>query len=626
MFDQVIHSHTIELHRIWENSRWFPLSQPSRVLRSPITHICNVYRWYAFASGFRLLCFLAIAGVVANIANCLHRPPLCSQPPRPHRSLNRAPEMSKKFQNAQLAAAKARNQRVYISGLEGHHSLETGVAYYYRGHYIYAYPGSNPIEPVPFSTAKGIKIAGTRPELAPRHDPNARDLVAESSISALNKSCDSFYRARKEEEDEEKREVAQALELQKQDAAEEEDIAAAVEMPIIVRSSPHTLRSLLAEASTSYTTPLVPSQVLSRGGSRGNSHISLPSLTVLDARPPSADPALSGDSVIRSSQSHDNLDAMFGAGRHHGQHLLPRPASAVNFTLRRSSQPDSSTSLTHLTAHDSQADYGLSSTSRLPGLRQSSSAGYHASSASLNTLVHEVSGSSLQVPNSLTIPSVPPYLTLETIYHPHDRARFLSDSAPGSRLVSTVTTPHASRPVSPNPHQRISSLRQVSSTTRLAQLLNDHHTSPSRLSDVAEGTSHLTTSLHSAGNIRAETNRSPEPLPSPSTYHPHKSNTALPTMSSPPTSRNKPIGTGRPRRASLLLNNAYNAANPAPVQATKCALHGEDCDGVYVAETWRTQRARETVGMREVVPMVRGEGGREMVDWMGLVGEARRWM
>lgn len=53
-----------------------------------------------------------------------------------------APKKAKKEEDA----AARKTVRVYISGLQGHHDLETGIAYHYRGHYIYAYPAANPIE------------------------------------------------------------------------------------------------------------------------------------------------------------------------------------------------------------------------------------------------------------------------------------------------------------------------------------------------------------------------------------------------------------------------------------------------------------------------------------------------
>jgi hypothetical protein len=108
--------------------------------------------------------------------------------------------MQKTQKNAELAAAKAKDQRVYISGLKGQHSLETGVAYHYRGHYIYACPVGNPVEPVPFSTSRGVQLAGTARELAPEYDPAAPGLVLESTISALKKSCQSLSNAQQGQE------------------------------------------------------------------------------------------------------------------------------------------------------------------------------------------------------------------------------------------------------------------------------------------------------------------------------------------------------------------------------------------------------------------------------------------
>jgi hypothetical protein len=52
------------------------------------------------------------------------------------------------------------NTRVYISGLRGDHTLETGLAYYYRGHYVYSFPGGTLIEPIPCSIKKGIMVHG----------------------------------------------------------------------------------------------------------------------------------------------------------------------------------------------------------------------------------------------------------------------------------------------------------------------------------------------------------------------------------------------------------------------------------------------------------------------------------
>ncbi|KAJ4993941.1 hypothetical protein SVAN01_00418 [Stagonosporopsis vannaccii] len=86
------------------------------------------------------------------------------------------------------AREKALQTHVYISGLSGHHTLQIGLAYYYRGHYIYAYPAGTVIEPIPYSTRKGIMIQGIISESAPSYDSKAANLVEEESIRALTAS------------------------------------------------------------------------------------------------------------------------------------------------------------------------------------------------------------------------------------------------------------------------------------------------------------------------------------------------------------------------------------------------------------------------------------------------------
>jgi hypothetical protein len=228
-------------------------------------------------------------------------------------------------------------------------------------------------------------------------------------------------------------------------------------------------------------------------------------------------------------------------------------------------------------------------------------------------------------PTMPTMPTISAYSPSncygEIIYTPHDRARFLSDSAPGSRLASVTNTPYASRPVSPS-HQHAhapSALRQVASTTHIAQLLAEDRMPRafSPLSDVVEGKPTFSATTISRGVQDLPTNSFPEDL---------SAIGAFSETSSPPHSRNKPIGTGRPRRASMALNQHYNAAKEGNRAVTgarlpKCALHGEECDGVSVAETWKTQHANETTGFKELYPVVEGAGDRIMVDWHQLLRE-----
>jgi hypothetical protein len=493
------------------------------------------------------------------------------------------PNPPKTTRNAK-ARTKAQNQPVYISGIQGQHSLETGVAYHYRGHYIYACPAGNPIEPVPFSTKNGINIIGTVRYLAPRYDAHARGLVHEESVGALSKAC---------WQEEKRMEDAKAV-LEEQ-ADGEDDAAAVMQMPTVVRSGAHEVRSLPGEVAMSYSMPLVPTQVASRMGSRGHSYTDLAYLTVLDARSRPGDSATS-HSVIFQSRASSQADLPSIVAGDEGFHVNRFSGRAVTPTLHRSlSRPGSSASMA---AHDSHAGYATSSSATIPGLGYSSShQDAHVSYSSLTTLARDHAAA----------------------HTPHDRALFLADSAPGSRLA----TPHASRSVSPN-HlypRAASTLRQVASTTRLTQLLaEDRMPRPfSPLSDVVEGKPTFSATT-SRGFADTDTNPfSEEP------------SSGFNETASPPYSRNKPIGTGRPRRASMALNQHYNAVKEgsrAVVSARLpvCVLHGEECDGVSVAETWKTQHAKQTTGFKELFPVVQGAGDRVMVDWHRLLREEQMAM
>ncbi|KAG9207008.1 hypothetical protein G6514_000299 [Epicoccum nigrum] len=92
---------------------------------------------------------------------------------------------SRKEENQLIAREKALNTRVYVSGLRGDHNLETGLAYYYRGHYLYSFPGGALIEPIPYSTKKGIMVHGMVSPSAPTYDGSSARLVPEGSIRAL---------------------------------------------------------------------------------------------------------------------------------------------------------------------------------------------------------------------------------------------------------------------------------------------------------------------------------------------------------------------------------------------------------------------------------------------------------
>jgi hypothetical protein len=57
-------------------------------------------------------------------------------------------------------------------------------------------------------------------------------------------------------------------------------------------------------------------------------------------------------------------------------------------------------------------------------------------------------------------------------------------------------------------------------------------------------------------------------------------------------------------------------------KVTKCALHGEVCDGVSVRHLHLTEATRQGRGFQESYPMIH-RSGREMVDWVRIMNEER---
>lgn len=105
-------------------------------------------------------------------------------------------KQSRKKHNSRIAHEEPLHTHVYISGISGHHPLQVGLAYYYRGHYIYAYPARNLIEPVPYSTRKGIMIQGIVSGSAPGYEEGDARLVGEESVRALEVSAASEWAAK----------------------------------------------------------------------------------------------------------------------------------------------------------------------------------------------------------------------------------------------------------------------------------------------------------------------------------------------------------------------------------------------------------------------------------------------
>lgn len=112
-------------------------------------------------------------------------------------------------------ATKAKGMEVYVSGFSGVHPIQTGVAYWYRGHYIYSKAGI-PVEPIPFATKKGIHIVGTTVETAPPlrtgYGHEERD---ESEVAALYRSMLHTWEEQEKEKEKDSAIEARAFEVQK---------------------------------------------------------------------------------------------------------------------------------------------------------------------------------------------------------------------------------------------------------------------------------------------------------------------------------------------------------------------------------------------------------------------------
>lgn len=366
--------------------------------------------------------------------------------------------------------AKAKAKRVYISGLKGHHPYQLGVAYHFRGHQLYAFPGGEPITPAPFKTKHGINIVSTTEGLVPVWDGFAAGLVEEARVGALSKSCAVLWEEGEREKEREREEVRRALEAET--CVDEEE--GGVELPVVRRRANRKLPRM------AYETSLVPAQVLSRGTSRAvsreASHVDLSSLAATGdtARPRSmrfVTPASTTDlaSMVTTEEPLTIPRAPRTLHRSSSSDLPSQPASAFARKLQHlSSQPGSSVSLADLGTRHDRSKSGVST---IPGLGHSSTSladlgtrtsyggvmstipglGHSDSSPSLTTLNRERTQPTITTgPNMSSILAFAhPHLSHVTFNTPHDRARFLSDSLPGSRLTSVVNTPFASRPVSP---------------------------------------------------------------------------------------------------------------------------------------------------------------------------------
>ena len=241
---------------------------------------------------------------------------------------------ARRSHNERVAREKALHTHVYISGLKGHHTLEVGLAYYYCGHYIYAYTAGNLIEPIPYSTRKGITIQGLVSASAPTYDAEGRGLKSEDSIRALEVSIKSEKKAREQSEE---AAAAAAVESAEAPTTCSRPVSPSLHLPRAAEDLPPPLTSLAAlrETALKTFTPLhgksflaasapgsrLASRAASPSGVRPvSSHIGiarLGSIAGKDSFPvPSPSPASNMTSTEDAPTSACKVGYLYGLGDH----------------------------------------------------------------------------------------------------------------------------------------------------------------------------------------------------------------------------------------------------------------------------------------------------------------------
>ncbi|RMZ71706.1 hypothetical protein GMOD_00006849 [Pyrenophora seminiperda CCB06] len=420
-------------------------------------------------------------------------------------------------------------KKVFISGLKGVHSLETGMAYHYRGHYLYCFPSGNPVQPVDQTVKQGRRLIGIARDLAPPYDSYDPKLIQEHEIAALERAQEHFQLVQTEPEVLEKaQDHFQCVQTEP-------------EPPVEASASytPHDRGHFLA-----YSAP----------GSRQASIDNTPFLS--GAATPHQGLSIFGHRPAASTSRLNQLLTQEGVGRYQSQLSL----SKVEETL--------STPKQDLIDSDDMSEF-VESVSRCP---------------SRPTLAHWSTYPALKA----TVEDKPETeeLLIPGLGHPD-----IIRSGP-LRTYSPF-------------QQQPQHARAASVVSSVAHTLGTFTPFRSQTPMVPE----------------AETTTFPDfPYVGPSTFSRFNDSAATPKSPS-----FIPTHTGRPRAASKILNEAYNAANPPMSEGSvkRCTLeaHSESCNGDTVSEAHLTKRFRETTGFKDSLPMLECGDGRVMIDWVWLMGE-----
>ncbi|KAF1842043.1 uncharacterized protein K460DRAFT_294136 [Cucurbitaria berberidis CBS 394.84] len=513
-------------------------------------------------------------------------------------------------------AARSQMQRVYISGLEGHHSLEVGVAYHYRGHFIYAFPAGTPIEPIPYSTSKGIMIVGTTQELAPTYDPQATNLMSEGGISALHRSCIHQWDAQKQLEEAQRKEIAEAIEKDVQQTKQLADDKKNIDSPEILAPGAHENSFSHPLSRIGSSTALPP---LSQSASRVGSHISLASLATPSNGPTSSSRSVPQIGTVQVS-GMPSVTAYVPQTLSSGPSYTPHDRAQFLAYSAPGSRHVSVANTPHTSRPVSPA-HGLgargllrpvSSTSRLNQLLADG-----GMRRAFSPLQEVAEGRASRTVVAVLDEDMEANLSVEHI-------------DPDDNTSSRISRSHTPNQPTPDDAMNTPFFLQGSgyvTTNRPASM------QPPDLANTREGRNtslHLPGlgHVHGPGEHRGFTGVSSFPATKETQFNDVDPGSAH-------WSRDNTIGTGRPRKASMALNEAYNAANPpthprigvppknTKTRTPKCLLHGGDCDGKTTTHKHLTQQIRETRGFKDQYPTIKCGDGKVMIDWERIKAEEK---
>ncbi|KAI8937227.1 hypothetical protein NX059_006436 [Plenodomus lindquistii] len=531
----------------------------------------------------------------------------------------------------QRRARQSRGQRVYISGIRGQQSLETGVAYYYRGHHIYSATAANPIDTIPFSTRRGISVVGIAQHLAPLYVPQAADLVPESTIGALDRARKNAWADQEAQEEALKAETAIAL----QEEAEKKKRSKKGDIPTIGTVTTAAATNPPALVFDSAFTPHDRAQYLA-ASAPGSRLVSITN-TPHGSRPVSPfhhDSSSSNNRcLLRPIASTSRLPQMLASRDTVGQRFSPLSDVAEGRAHHSSRTAEHSTVLdTELVANALTEWMGSHNANTRPtssSAPRPRSSGYDAQKSSS------------------------PAARMEE--EDDDEHEGISLQALGRRSAREHT------PRTHSTEQTFdSTIRRPSQADLAASSSNIRPFNPPTAPAALRALGNHTASGPAAAFSSAAASRAHSPFPAfkPSTgtssstplYLPGLGQTTtqhVPVAAPSTTTHRRRSSLARPQAASLALNTAYNARRATPTieeptgiqgltlqgtteQATntfkrKCTLHGEDCDGETVTHLHHTEQCRRDRGFAEAYPMIT-VGGRTMIDWAKIMSEEKAKM